>query len=108
MSYDTVVIGAGLAGLTAALRLADEGAKVLVIAKGVGSTHLSPATIDVLGFDGGRVESPAEALPAFTAAHPDHPALPHIEEPEPVAAEAAASDAASSTEAESSEPAAAG
>jgi glycerol-3-phosphate dehydrogenase subunit B len=74
VSYDTVVIGAGLAGLTAALRLADEGAKVLVIAKGVGSTHLSPATIDVLGFDaGGRVESPAQALPAFTAANPDHP-----------------------------------
>jgi glycerol-3-phosphate dehydrogenase subunit B len=73
VSYDTVVIGAGVAGLTAALRLADEGARVLVIATGVGSTHLSPATIDVLGFDGERVESPAQALPAFTAANPDHP-----------------------------------
>jgi glycerol-3-phosphate dehydrogenase subunit B len=71
--YDTIVIGAGVAGLTAALRLADEGKQVLVVAKGVGSTHLAPATIDVLGFDGGRVESPAQALPAFCAANPDHP-----------------------------------
>jgi trigger factor len=44
----------------------------------------------------------------WLAAHPDHPALPHIEDAEPVAAEAAVSDASTSTEAESSEPAAAG
>jgi glycerol-3-phosphate dehydrogenase subunit B len=73
MTYDTVVIGAGLAGLAAALRLADEGRRVLVVAKGVGSTHLAPATIDVLGFDGEAVESPAQALPKFAAAHPGHP-----------------------------------
>jgi glycerol-3-phosphate dehydrogenase subunit B len=73
VTYDAVVIGAGLAGLTAALRLADEGKGVLVVAKGVGSTHLAPATIDVLGFDRGRVDRPAQALPAFVAANPDHP-----------------------------------
>jgi glycerol-3-phosphate dehydrogenase subunit B len=73
MSHDTVVIGAGLAGLTAALRLADEGRRVLVIARGVGSTHLAPPTIDVLGFAGDGVGSPAEALSEFAAAHPDHP-----------------------------------
>ena len=70
MTYDTVVIGAGLAGLTAALRLADEGRRVLVVAKGVGSTHLAPPTIDVLGVDG---EGPAEALPKLVREHPDHP-----------------------------------
>ncbi|MGB2951773.1 MAG: glycerol-3-phosphate dehydrogenase subunit GlpB [Gaiellaceae bacterium] len=73
MSYDTVVIGAGLAGLTAALRLAEGGQRVLVVAKGVGATHLAPATIDVLGYADGRVESPAQALPDFLAAHPEHP-----------------------------------
>ena len=73
MTYDTIVIGAGVAGLTAALRLADEGKRVLVTAKGVGSTHLAPATIDVLGFDPAPVARPAEALPAFTAANPEHP-----------------------------------
>jgi glycerol-3-phosphate dehydrogenase subunit B len=44
-----------------------------VVAKGVGSTHLAPGTVDVLGFDAERVESPADSLPAFVAAHPDHP-----------------------------------
>jgi glycerol-3-phosphate dehydrogenase subunit B len=73
VTYDTVVIGAGLAGLTAALRLAESEKRVLVVAQGVGSTHLAPATIDVLGFDGGPVEKPAQALPAFTDANPDHP-----------------------------------
>jgi glycerol-3-phosphate dehydrogenase subunit B len=73
MTHDTIVIGAGLAGLTAALRLADEGRRVLVIAKGVGSTHLAPPTIDVLGFADERVESPAQALSEFSAAHPGHP-----------------------------------
>ena len=72
-AYDTVVIGAGLAGLTAALRLAEAGQRVAVPAKGVGATHLSPATIDVLGYDGGAVASPARTLPGFAAAHRGHP-----------------------------------
>ena len=60
MSYDTVVVGAGLAGLTAALRLTEQGQRVLVVARGVGATHLAPATVDVLGYLGdARVESPA-------------------------------------------------
>jgi glycerol-3-phosphate dehydrogenase subunit B len=71
--YDTVVVGAGLAGLTAALRLAEAGQRVAVLAKGVGATHLSPGTIDVLGYAGGPVASPALALPDFTAANPQHP-----------------------------------
>jgi glycerol-3-phosphate dehydrogenase subunit B len=73
MTHDVVVIGAGLAGLTAALRLAEEGLRVLVVAKGVGGTHLAPATIDVLGYAEAPVESPARALPGFVAAHPAHP-----------------------------------
>ncbi|HEX6681141.1 MAG TPA: glycerol-3-phosphate dehydrogenase subunit GlpB [Gaiellaceae bacterium] len=72
-AYDTVVIGAGLAGLTAALRVAEAGQRVAVLAKGVGATHLSPATIDVLGYDDGVVASPARALPGFTAAQRGHP-----------------------------------
>jgi glycerol-3-phosphate dehydrogenase subunit B len=48
--YDVVVAGTGVAGLCAAVRLAEGGARVLVLAKGVGGTHLSPVTIDVLGY----------------------------------------------------------
>jgi glycerol-3-phosphate dehydrogenase subunit B len=73
LRYDAVVIGAGVAGLTAATRLAEQGASVCVVAKGVGSTHLAPGTVDVLGYAPDRVDSPAESLPSFVAAHPDHP-----------------------------------
>ena len=71
--YDAVVIGAGTAGLVAATRLAQAGASVCVVAKGVGSTHLAPGTIDVLGYAPERVESPARGLAALVAARPDHP-----------------------------------
>jgi glycerol-3-phosphate dehydrogenase subunit B len=73
LTYDVVVIGAGVAGLTAATRLAEDGARVCVLAKGVGSTHLTAGTVDVLGYDPDRVDSPAAALPGFVAARPDHP-----------------------------------
>ena len=68
-----VVIGAGLAGLVAALRLAEGGARVTVVAKGAGSLHLSPAVIDVLGYAPGSVDSPRDAMEDFLAARPGHP-----------------------------------
>jgi len=72
--HDVVVIGAGTAGLVAGTLLAQAGADVCVLARGFGSTHLAPATIDVLGeLDGRRVDSPLEALAALAAARPDHP-----------------------------------
>jgi glycerol-3-phosphate dehydrogenase subunit B len=73
LNYDVVVLGIGVAGLTAATRLAEGGARVCLLAKGVGSTHLAPGTIDVLGYSPERVEEPGSALPGFIAAHPDHP-----------------------------------
>ena len=68
-----VVIGAGLAGLVAALRLAEGGADVTVVAKGAGSLHLSPGTIDVLGYAPGRVASPRASVAAFLEERPGHP-----------------------------------
>lgn len=66
-----VVIGAGLAGLVAALRLAEGGADVTVVATGSGSLPLSPGTIDVMGYAPGRVASPREAVAALAGS--DHP-----------------------------------
>lgn len=71
--HDVIVVGAGLAGLTAAVRIADAGARVRVVAKGVGATHLSGGTIDVLGYRPQRIEHPAEALQALVRERPDHP-----------------------------------
>jgi glycerol-3-phosphate dehydrogenase subunit B len=73
LNYDVIVVGAGLAGLSAGLRLAEEGRRVLILAKGVGATHLTGGTIDVLGYGPERVESPSRTLPAFVSANPDHP-----------------------------------
>jgi glycerol-3-phosphate dehydrogenase subunit B len=73
LHYDAVVIGAGTAGLTAGARLAEGGARVCVLAKGVGSTHLAPGTIDVLGYAPERVSELVAALADFTAAHSGHP-----------------------------------
>lgn len=67
---DVVVVGAGLAGLTVAVRCAEAGAKVTVLAKGVGSTHLGPGTVDVLGYAPDRIERPGEAIETLDAAHP--------------------------------------
>jgi glycerol-3-phosphate dehydrogenase subunit B len=71
--YDVAVVGAGVAGLCAAVRLAEAGARVCVLAQGVGSTHLAPGVVDVLGYAPERVDEPARALPAFVERHPEHP-----------------------------------
>jgi glycerol-3-phosphate dehydrogenase subunit B len=73
LHFDAVVIGGGMAGLTAGTRLAQAGAKVAVLAKGYGSTHLSPGTIDVLGYTPGRVTSPQDSLARLISDRPDHP-----------------------------------
>lgn len=67
------VIGAGLAGLTAALRLADGGASVVLISKGIGGIQLSQGTLDILGYAPDRVERPLDGLAAFVAERPRHP-----------------------------------
>ena len=70
---DAIVVGAGLAGLAAALRLARAGASVTLVTKGVGGLQLSQGTLDVLGYAPERVTRPYDSLTAFAAADPGHP-----------------------------------
>ena len=46
---------------------------MLVLAKGAGAAHLSPLTLDVLGYAPERVDSPAASLGGFLADNPGHP-----------------------------------
>lgn len=66
-----IVIGAGIAGLTAALRLARAGLSVTVVNKGVGGLQLSQGTVDVLGYaPAARVEpvpAPVEPIETTTS-----------------------------------------
>jgi glycerol-3-phosphate dehydrogenase subunit B len=57
---DVVVIGAGLAGLVAAARLAESGASVTLVAKGHASTHWASGAIDVAAPVG--ASTPAEGV----------------------------------------------
>jgi glycerol-3-phosphate dehydrogenase subunit B len=71
-AYDVIVVGAGLAGMFAGALAARRGARVLVIARGLGGTHLGPGTVDVWGYDRARqlVAEPEAALKTLAAPHP--------------------------------------
>ncbi|HMQ29289.1 MAG TPA: glycerol-3-phosphate dehydrogenase subunit GlpB [Chloroflexaceae bacterium] len=69
MNYDTIVIGAGLAGLMAGLVRAERGERVLVLAKGHGATHWSSGCVDVI--DG--ADDPMAAVAGLAEGRPDHP-----------------------------------
>ena len=76
-----LVIGAGLAGLTAAWQTAVSGKKTRLIAKGWGATYWHAGCVDVLGYyEQQPVSSPAETIGQLTAECPQHPyALTGIE-----------------------------
>lgn len=69
---DFLIIGAGLAGLTAAYSAAKAGKSVKVIAKGMGVTHWHAGTVDVLGYaaDGKGVARPLHTIADLPDEHP--------------------------------------
>jgi glycerol-3-phosphate dehydrogenase subunit B len=74
---EMLVIGAGLAGLTAAWRASAAGIKVKVIAKGWGANHWGSGCVDMLGYyphsQEEPVVSPQEALNQLVQNEPRHP-----------------------------------
>lgn len=70
MSPDVVVIGAGTSGLTSAIRLAERGARVLVLASGEGALPLATGQVDLLGYAPELVDDPLERMAAMDETHP--------------------------------------
>jgi glycerol-3-phosphate dehydrogenase subunit B len=74
---DILVIGAGLAGLTAAWQVAAAGKKARLIAKGWGVTHWHSGCIDVLGYypldSATAVANPQAAIQQLIADNKQHP-----------------------------------
>jgi glycerol-3-phosphate dehydrogenase subunit B len=69
--YDVAVVGLGLAGLMAGLSAAEQGASVLALGKGYGTTHFRAGTIDVLGYVGEEVvAAPRSAVATLCDDHP--------------------------------------
>lgn len=73
-----LVIGAGLAGLSSALMLREQGHTVTVVSRGIGGLLLSNGTIDVLGWEHGPLSTEPvidlpNALESFIANNPAHP-----------------------------------
>ncbi len=77
MFYDVIVIGAGLSGLMAAEAAHSEGARVLLLAKGMGSLPLTTGCIDGLGYFPriSRIPlgSPLASIAQLQKDHPNHP-----------------------------------
>lgn len=69
---DVIVIGGGLAGLTAAAAAAKRGKKVMVLSLGAGTLTIGGGIVDVLGYlnDGTPVSNPAANLQQLGAEHP--------------------------------------
>lgn len=70
---DLLIIGAGLTGLTAALRAVEAGLRVKVIAKGMGALYWAAGAIDVLGYVGVEeraVSDPWQRIAELDARHP--------------------------------------
>ena len=66
---DILVIGAGPAGLLAAWIARQRGARVRVLATGIGTTHISPGWLRILDAE----DDLRTTLDGWIAAHPGHP-----------------------------------
>ena len=72
MKFDTIIIGGGLAGLTAALRLAENGVKVAVVSAGRSALLFNTGSFGLLGYDASHNEIKDWSKVIFEL-QPNHP-----------------------------------
>ncbi len=70
-----LIIGSGIAGLTAAISARQSGVSVILVSKGAGTYAISSGCIDLLGYVANKngteaVEAPLSALPLLPKDHP--------------------------------------
>ena len=59
MNFDTIIIGGGLTGLTAAIASAERGERTAIISAGQSALHFSSGSFELLGaIDGTPVTNP--------------------------------------------------
>src|SRR5690554_3301156 len=69
MNYDVVIIGAGLAGLTAALKTLKQGLKTIVVSRGASTLQVMSGCIDLYGAE----KDPWPGIRALAQENPGHP-----------------------------------
>lgn len=71
MKYDTIIIGGGLAGLVAGLRLIGQGQSVAVVSMGQSALHFNSGSLSLLGqYGGDDVVDPFDVMPLLPESHP--------------------------------------
>lgn len=72
MKSDSIIIGGGLSGLTAAIALAEAGQRVIVVSAGQSTLHFGSGSFGLIGYDkeGQEVNSPLEIIGSLGEEHP--------------------------------------
>jgi glycerol-3-phosphate dehydrogenase subunit B len=75
VTYDCIIVGGGISGLTCGIKCAKEGLNCVIISAGMSALHFASGSIDVFGYDDQRkhIKDPFEYIEKFIVLQKDHP-----------------------------------